>query len=112
MQIVAAGIRGPLITDERSETTGFVAGLGSTDVLLPGGAIRLGAGQRGERRRKRALGELVDDFRCDADRVRAALLDHLVPALAGGVGQKAGVARKQLREESEIVGMICGEEEN
>ena len=39
MQVVAAGVRGPLVADEGGETAGLVVGLGRLDVLLPGRAI-------------------------------------------------------------------------
>ena len=48
----------------------------------------------------------VDDLDRDLDRLVAALLDHLVPALAGRVGEERRIAGEELREEAHVVRVV------
>ena len=68
VQVVAAGVGGPLVADEGGEAAGLVGLLGGLDGLVPGRAVGARAGQRGERRREACPCEK----RVDRSRARAS----------------------------------------
>ena len=109
VEIVAAGIRGPFIADERGEAARIVGFFGRLDRLLPGGAIGRRSWKRGEGGRERALGEGDNDL----DRGVGALarLDHVVPAPARRIGEQVRIAGKELWEEPHIVGVVGDDQE-
>ena len=109
VEIVAAGIRRPLVADEGGEPARIVGLFRRLDRFLPGGAVGRRAGERKERLRERSLGEGNDHF----DRGIGALarLDHVVPSAAGGIGQDVWLAGKEVREEAHIVGVVGDDEE-
>ena len=109
MQVVAAGVRGPLVADEGGEAAGLVEMLRGGNRLLPRAAIGARSREIHEVLRERSVREGDDDL----DRgVRAlAGLDHVVPFAAGRVGEDFGLAREQIRKEAHIVGVIGDHEE-
>ena len=111
MQIVATGVRCPFVTDEAGEAAGLVVFLRRLDSLLPGRAVGRRAGKRLQLLREGALGEGDNDFGGGLDPLLAAGLHHVVPLLAGRVGQHFRVTRIQPREEAHVVGMIGDHEE-
>ena len=70
----------------------------------PGVAVGGRAGQGGDRLGEGPLREAGDDF--DGRVGALALLDHVVPLAALGVGEHLGVAGEQLREEAQAVGVV------
>ena len=107
MQVVAAGIRGPLVPDERGEATGIVVRLRRLDDLLPGVAIGSRARKR-EALRQLAPAEARDDVYRRLGALAAA--DLVIPPTALRCGQQIRVAAHQLREESDAVRVIGHDE--
>ena len=109
MQVVAAGVRGPLVADEGGEAARLVVFLRGGDRLLPGAAIGARAREVHEILGERALREGDDDL----DRRLRALagLDHVVPFAARRIGQDLGLAGEQVREEAHVVGVIGDHQE-
>jgi hypothetical protein len=103
LQVVAAGVGGPLEADEGGEAARLVVGLRGLDRLGPRVAVGGGAGQR------EALGHLAQaEAADDVDRGLGALAapDLVVPLAALRRGEQRRVAAHQLREEPHAVGMI------
>ena len=104
VQVVAAGVRGPLVADEGGEAARLVVLLRGGDRLLPGAAIGARAGKIHEVLGERPVREGHDDL----DRRVCALagLDHVIPFAAGRVGEQLGLAGEQIRKEPHVVGVI------
>jgi hypothetical protein len=111
MQVVAAGVRRPLVTDEGGESAGLVVRIRGLDHLLPRCAVGLRTGQRLQPRRKVTLRESLDDLDGHLHGRLAAFLDHLVPAPTRWIGQELGAARQQLREKTHVVRVVGNHQE-
>ena len=109
MQVVAAGVRGPLVADERGEAARVVRLVRRLDGLAPGRAVGRRAGEELERLGERPLGERDDDLERGVRPL--ARLDHVVPAAPGRVRQHLRVTGEQLREEPHVVGVIGDDQE-
>ena len=104
MQIVAARIRGPLITDERGEAPRVVVLFRRRDGLVPGAAVSRCAGYGHDGFGNCAFAEVGDDI----DRRRRALTgkDHLVPFAPLRISHDAGIATEEHREEAKAIRVI------
>ena len=108
VQVVAAGVHGPLVADEGREPARVVVGLGRLDRLLPGRAVGLGA------RGREALGHLARaEALDDVERGLHALsgVNQVVPFLALLRPQQGRVAAHQQREEAHAVRVVGDHEE-
>jgi hypothetical protein len=109
VKVVAAGVRRPLVADERREPAGLVGLLGRLDRLRPGAPVGRRAGSGQEPRRHLSLAEAADDLqrrRCPLTRV-----DHLVPPTPLRKGHHLRVAPDDHREEAHPVGVIGDHQE-
>ena len=89
VEVVAAGVRRPLVADECGETAGLVVLFRGGDDLLPGAACRPRAGDSRESLRKSALGKVGDDLQ---GRFRTlAGLDHVEPLRPVGSASTSGL---------------------
>ena len=109
VEIVAAGVRRPLVADERGEPAGIVGLLRRLDGLLPGGAVKIALRRIDQRLRELALRKGDDDL----DRRVCALAadDHVVPLPAGRIGHDRGLAGEQVRKEAHVVRMVGNHQE-
>ena len=110
VQVVARRhLRGPLVADEGGELAGLVVFLRRIDGQLPGRGVGRRPGDIHQRLGKGAARELVDDL----ERCGVALpgLDHVVPFLAGGIGEEFRLPSEQVREESHVVRVVGDDEE-
>ena len=110
VQVVAAGVRGPLVADEGREAARIVRLVRRLDRLAPGRAIGGRAGEKVQRLRELSLARTLTMISIAAS---APLPDwimsyHLRPVR---VGQHLGVAREELREEAHVVRVIGHHEE-
>ena len=92
VQIVAAGIRGPLIADEGREPARLIGLLRRLDGFLPGPAIGRGIRRVEDRSFELASTECGDDI--DGGRRTLAGLHHVVPFASQRIGQKLGLSRQ------------------
>jgi hypothetical protein len=92
---VVAAERGPLVTDQRRESSGLVVAVGQGSVGVPGIANRLVARDRciGFRQRR-------DDFHCGRKRFIRVAAQHVVSATTLFCREDFRVAFEQLRHES------------
>ena len=103
MKVVAAGIRGPLIADESSETARFIGLFRRFDRFAPGAAIGRRP-RRGESLGHLPLAEAGDDINGG---LRAfAGIDLVVPLPTLRCRQQARIASDQLREKTHTVRMV------
>ena len=109
VEVVAAGVRRPLVADEGGEAARVVVLLGRGDRLLPRAPVGARAGEVHEVLRERPLREGDDDL----DRRLGALagLDHVVPLAARRVGEDLRLAREEVGEEAHVVRVIGDHEE-
>ena len=111
VEVVAPGVRRPLVADERGEAAGLVRLLGCRDNLVPGGAVGARARYGEDRRTNLIRPEGPDDLQRGGGRLFAAAPHHVVPAPAIRVGQDLGFSGDQPREEAHAIGMVGHDEE-
>ena len=105
VEVVALGLRRPLVADEGRELSGIVVFLGGLDVLFPDGPCDFHRRQCGGQRLScPASGR--HNFIVDLHRLVAAALKHLVPALEIGIAHQGRVARLDLAQDAHILGMV------
>ena len=104
VEVVAAGVRRPLIADERGEMARIIGFLGGFDSVLPGALVGKRSRERQKRLRKSPLRECNNHFDC---RVCALPpLDHVIPFPAGRIRQHRRLTAEQIWKEPHIVGVI------
>jgi hypothetical protein len=111
VQVVAGGVRRPLVADEGGELIGLVVLLGGVDRQLPGRAVGGFSGQRRQRFGELALGEGDDDLDRRGHALLASLLHHVVPPPARGIVEHLPVPRVEAGEEAHVVRVIGHHEE-
>ena len=108
MKIVAAGIRGPFITDERGEAARIVGLFRRLDRLAPGAAVG-GRARRRETLRQLAFAETGNDV--DGSLRPLARIDLVIPFAALWRCHQDGIGAHQLREKSHAVRVVCHHQE-
>ena len=108
MQIVSAGVRGPLIADEGGEAAGLVRLLRRLDGLAPGAAVG-GRARKREALRHLALAEAGDDV--DGGLRAFAGIDLVVPFPSLRRREQGRIAADQQREKAHAVGVVRDHEE-
>src|SRR5882757_7881965 len=103
MKIVAAGVRGPLIADEGSETARFIGFFRRLDRFAPGATIGRRP-WRGEPLGHLPLAEAGDDIKGGLRTL--SRIDLVVPLAALWRRQQAGIAANQLREKAHAIRMV------
>src|SRR5882762_3786363 len=103
MKIVAAGVRGPLIADEGSETARLIGFFRRLDRFAPGATIGRRP-WRGEPLGHLPLAKAGDDIKGGLRALSRS--DLVVPLPALRRRQQAGIAADQLREKAHTVRMI------
>ncbi len=105
MQVVAlAHLRRPFVADDRAEPARFIGLFSGSNDVLPGIAVKLGAGLRHDLDREASVREGGDDL---YGRLGAlAGLHQIIPGLCLGIGEDVGIAGGKLAEEPHVVRVI------
>src|ERR1700716_674281 len=109
MEIVSAGIRGPLVSDERGESARRIRLVRCLDRFEPGRAVSLSAGHGKNGLGDGSFSEVDNDFK---RRVASfSRMNHLVPSATLRVSHDLRIAGQDHREKPEAVRVIGHDEE-
>jgi hypothetical protein len=109
VEVVAAGVRRPLVADKGREAAGGVRLLRRLDGLLPSRAVSVAVRAIEQRLRELALGKGDNDL---DRRIRPLSADdHVVPSPPGRIGHNVGFGGEQVWKKAHVVGVIGHDKE-